>query len=411
MRRHRFLPTLVFCAALVIFAPAWSGADSLVGREAPPLGVGSWVVPTEGPDVSFLRGKVALIAYAAPGAPDRDERIRRLSELHLVYEPQGLRIVYVGHGERDAVAAFVRDRGITFPVGVLAGGDSPYGAGPEPRAWLVAPDGTVAWEGAPEAVPLDLLERLLRNTKDFFVRPVCEEANAVRLAVVRGRLAEAEQLIRHLQMLDAVPDVARDVDYVSNRISGIRAYWEGQVEAGTNARAFSQVMDQLSRLAKHYKDTETAARATELRTTLNRDPGVQREVDAARAYERLFRDWRRAEGNARRERDLEKNLVRFLEKHPGSRPAEYASRVLASLQEDPAMEQIRSFIEKERVDTSRSGWRTSLSMPPSLTFDDEKAYFWNLETNMGPIKIRLLPDVAPMHVSSTIYLTELGFYD
>jgi len=34
-----------------------------------------------------------------------------------------------------------------------------------------------------------------------------------------------------------------------------------------------------------------------------------------------------------------------------------------------------------------------------------------LTTNKGTIKVRLLPDVAPMHVSSTIYLTRLGFYD
>ena len=38
-------------------------------------------------------------------------------------------------------------------------------------------------------------------------------------------------------------------------------------------------------------------------------------------------------------------------------------------------------------------------------------YFWNLETNKGAIKVKLMPDVAPMHVSSTIYLTRLGFYD
>jgi len=32
-------------------------------------------------------------------------------------------------------------------------------------------------------------------------------------------------------------------------------------------------------------------------------------------------------------------------------------------------------------------------------------------TNKGKMKIKLMPDVAPMHVSSTIYLTRLGFYD
>ena len=36
---------------------------------------------------------------------------------------------------------------------------------------------------------------------------------------------------------------------------------------------------------------------------------------------------------------------------------------------------------------------------------------WVLETNLGKIVIDLMPAVAPMHVSSTIYLTKLGFYD
>ena len=38
-------------------------------------------------------------------------------------------------------------------------------------------------------------------------------------------------------------------------------------------------------------------------------------------------------------------------------------------------------------------------------------YEWHLKTNKGAISIRLMPDVAPMHVSSTLYLARLGFYD
>ena len=72
---------------------------------------------------------------------------------------------------------------------------------------------------------------------------------------------------------------------------------------------------------------------------------------------------------------------------------------------------IRKFIEEIPIDKSVSNWRTSLRMPPKLTFSDAKNYFWNLQTNKGEIRIQLLSNVAPMHVSSTIYLTELGFYD
>ena len=64
----------------------------------------------------------------------------------------------------------------------------------------------------------------------------------------------------------------------------------------------------------------------------------------------------------------------------------------------------------ERV-ISADGWRTRLPQPPSLSFSADRSYFWELETNVGSVRVKLLPDVAPAHVSSTIYLTRLGFYD
>jgi cyclophilin family peptidyl-prolyl cis-trans isomerase len=78
---------------------------------------------------------------------------------------------------------------------------------------------------------------------------------------------------------------------------------------------------------------------------------------------------------------------------------------------DAAIGAIDEFIAGESVDTQRSGWRTRLGEPPVLDFDADATYYWELETNVGNVTVKLLPDVAPMHVSSTIYLTRLGFYD
>jgi cyclophilin family peptidyl-prolyl cis-trans isomerase len=75
------------------------------------------------------------------------------------------------------------------------------------------------------------------------------------------------------------------------------------------------------------------------------------------------------------------------------------------------IEQIDKFIAEKSIDKSQPGWKTKLPMPPKLTFAPGKSYYWQLDTNVGSIKIKLLPDVAPMHASSTIYLTQLGFYD
>ncbi|MDE0911699.1 MAG: peptidylprolyl isomerase [Myxococcota bacterium] len=56
-------------------------------------------------------------------------------------------------------------------------------------------------------------------------------------------------------------------------------------------------------------------------------------------------------------------------------------------------------------------WKQKLPTPPQVAFDASKTYYWMLETNFGSMKIELFPKTAPMHVSSTIYLTRLGFYD
>ncbi|MFP6640617.1 MAG: peptidylprolyl isomerase [Myxococcota bacterium] len=72
---------------------------------------------------------------------------------------------------------------------------------------------------------------------------------------------------------------------------------------------------------------------------------------------------------------------------------------------------IDAFIESQNIDRSQANWKTNLPKPPQVEFDDDKTYYWNLDTNVGNIKIKLDPVVAPMHVSSTIYLTRLGFYD
>lgn len=78
---------------------------------------------------------------------------------------------------------------------------------------------------------------------------------------------------------------------------------------------------------------------------------------------------------------------------------------------DPAILAIDKFIAGEFPGNKPDRWRTQLKQPPKLTFSKDAQYEWRLKTNKGDISIRLLPDIAPMHVSSTIYLARLGFYD
>jgi peptidyl-prolyl cis-trans isomerase B (cyclophilin B) len=75
------------------------------------------------------------------------------------------------------------------------------------------------------------------------------------------------------------------------------------------------------------------------------------------------------------------------------------------------MMMINAQVEAANVDRTRAGWRTALPRPAVVTFTAGKSYLWVLSTSKGELRIRLRPEVAPMHVTSTIYLTLLGFYD
>src|SRR4026209_2507683 len=73
--------------------------------------------------------------------------------------------------------------------------------------------------------------------------------------------------------------------------------------------------------------------------------------------------------------------------------------------EDKAIQAIDRQIAKANVDKSSSSWKTHLPKPTQVEFDPAKTYVALMETNKGPIKIQLMPDVAPMHVTSFIYLS------
>jgi peptidyl-prolyl cis-trans isomerase B (cyclophilin B) len=63
------------------------------------------------------------------------------------------------------------------------------------------------------------------------------------------------------------------------------------------------------------------------------------------------------------------------------------------------------------IDKSNPRWRQQLEMPEMMDFAPGESVYWDMETNVGAMSFLLYSDTAPMHVTSTIYLTELGFYD
>jgi len=98
-------------------------------------------------------------------------------------------------------------------------------------------------------------------------------------------------------------------------------------------------------------------------------------------------------------------------KEPAIGKSEQQSVMMAFQQKMAARIQEKQRNEAIKKTGEANAWKLQLKKPELMTFDSGKDYFWILETNKGTIRIKLMPDVAPMHVTSTIFLTKKGFYD
>jgi peptidyl-prolyl cis-trans isomerase B (cyclophilin B) len=56
-------------------------------------------------------------------------------------------------------------------------------------------------------------------------------------------------------------------------------------------------------------------------------------------------------------------------------------------------------------------WRTKLTRPAQVAFEPGDTWRARMRTSKGEVVIRLLPEAAPMHVTSFAFLVRLGFYD
>jgi peptidyl-prolyl cis-trans isomerase B (cyclophilin B) len=85
----------------------------------------------------------------------------------------------------------------------------------------------------------------------------------------------------------------------------------------------------------------------------------------------------------------------------GTGEAGEAEEKMTSSQNEPA----------DNIDRSNPDWKQNLALPAMFSFEAGKTYYWDLVTNKGTMSFRLYHESAPMHASSTKFLTDAGFYD
>ena len=101
-------------------------------------------------------------------------------------------------------------------------------------------------------------------------------------------------------------------------------------------------------------------------------------------------------------------LIQAIKDTVNNEPARFTPEEIQQIMREYQKEEIKKRAIKLLGDKV---WKIQLKKPEMMEFDKNKEYFWILETNKGTIKFKFMPGVAPMHVTSTIFLTKKGFYD
>ena len=96
-------------------------------------------------------------------------------------------------------------------------------------------------------------------------------------------------------------------------------------------------------------------------------------------------------------------LTETLAESAAQTTSEAASEATSEISAEAASEQL--------IDKSDPNWKVKVTEPEMMAFESGKTYFWQLDTSHGVMKFKLYHEESPKHANSTIYLTNIGFYD
>lgn len=196
-------------AALVFaWAPVYAGGPE-VGDEAPEVSADEWYNLPSGVKSlkkSHLQGQIVIVEFWATWCGPCKASIPHLAQLHKKYQSRGVVLVALSGESPSDVKDFVKKNNMPYVVGSgAASTGSEYGVEGIPQAFLIAPDGKIAWKGHP-AVVLPELERLLKvhpaKQKGFLV-----ETNA-DAALVKAKKLYKEK--KYGEALTAYEELGRD---------------------------------------------------------------------------------------------------------------------------------------------------------------------------------------------------------
>jgi len=283
---------LVGLLGLVGFAsPRPAAAELEAGRRAPDLYASATVQTPVPISVDRLRGRLVLLAFLKSDCPHCRAGVAALNALQRTWFPRGLRVVGAMREGRATVDGFVRDLGVAFPITFV---DTEvlrdYDVSGFPSAFLVAPDGRLAWHGPPGAVTDAEVARRLASTPPWPDLPA--GFDPLLTALREDRWSEAAAGFGVCSAPDAcdaatAAAAATMMTWISRTAEGLLAAAERDLAQGAPYEAWRT----LDRLTRGFGAAGVGPRAADRAAAILADPARAREVEAGSAFEAARQRW------------------------------------------------------------------------------------------------------------------------
>ena len=195
----------------------------------------------------------------------------------------------ISREDEDTVSKYLDKNGFTVRTASRSSSGDQYGVRGIPAAFLIAPDGTLAWSGHPSGISKSVIKELLKDAKKLpdlpflVVKPSGEVDDSIASAVAAAEKGDLQKAIKAAQKAGpAGAGFLKDIDAHLNLLLG-------QATDAVESRNMVPAVSIYNALMKEVKGTPQAERASEQLAAIKKDPELKRELEAAEAFEKTKR--------------------------------------------------------------------------------------------------------------------------
>ena len=295
MSRITMLLTGLVVASL---SPA-AAAELKVGDKAPEISARDWLNAKGRVSLAALEGKIVIAEFWATWCGPCMQSIPHLVEMHHKWKDKHVVIIGMTGESKAAILPTVKRLKMSYIVGAGSDTSKRYGVRGIPHAFIITPDGTIAWRGHPMNRMEQALEEIYKkhpptglSRKDL--ERIEEVLAAAKKDLDAGKHASAGRALR--QVTDKLPashELRKTVDELTKKLETAAAEALARADKLRADRKLPEALAGYRGVIVEFEGTAAADKATAALADMKKDPAVAKAVKAAEddmAAQRLFND-------------------------------------------------------------------------------------------------------------------------